>query len=325
MAKGKIRIAFMSSASDSQLRWLAQAGVAEVVTSLPAEERGPVWPFEAMLRQRNKVASFGLKLGVYEGIPVPDRVKLGAPGRDEDIDHYRESLRNMGRAGIPVLCYNWMIYFNWLRTSVSTPVRGGALATTYNHAEFERGPKTPYGDVPEETLWESLEYFLKAIVPVAEEYGVKLAMHPDDPPLSPIRGIARILTSPANFQRMLDLVPSKANGITFCQGCFTEMCVDIPRTVKQFADRIHFAHFRNLRGTADHFTEQFHDDGQQDMYAAMKAYYDSGVVAPMRPDHAPTMEGEDNTHPGYALQGRLMAVGYMRGLMEAIEKGGGGA
>jgi mannonate dehydratase len=320
MAKGKIDIAFMSGATDSQLRWLAQAGVTDVVSSLPAQDRAPVWPFEAMLRLRKKVESFGLRLTVFEGIPVPDRVKLGQQGRDEDIDNYCESLRNMGRAEIPILCYNWMIHFNWLRTSVSTPVRGGALATTYHHEEFERGPKTVHGDVPEEVLWESLAYFLEAVVPVCEEFGVKLAMHPDDPPLSPIRGIGRIMTSPDNFQRLLDLKPSPVNGITFCQGCFTEMCVDIPATVARFADRIHFAHFRNLRGTADNFTEQFHDDGQQDMYVAMKAYLDNGVVCPMRPDHAPTMEGEDNNHPGYAPQGRLLAVGYMRGLIEAIEK-----
>ena len=316
----QITIGFMTGTTDDRLRHLAQAGVTDVVSSLPGPDRGSVWPFEKMLQLRKKVEGFGLRLSVFEGIPVPDRVKLGQEGRDEDIENYCESVRNMGRAGIPVLCYNWMIHFGWLRTSMATPVRGGAVATSYNHEEFQRGPKTEHGDVPEEVLWESLEYFLKRVVPVAEEFGVKLAMHPDDPPLSPIRGIARIMTSPANFQRMLDLVPSPANGIPFCQGCFSEMDVDIPATIAQFGDRIHFAHFRNLSGTAEDFTEQFHDDGKQDMYLAMKAYYDAGVECPIRPDHAPTMEGEDNSHPGYALQGRLMAVGYMRGLMEAIEK-----
>ena len=199
------------------------------------------------------------------------------------------------------------------------------MATTYDHEEMQRGPLTEHGEVAEDTLWETLEYFLKAVVPVAEEAGVKLAMHPCDPPLSPIRGIGRIMTSPENFQRLIDLVPSPNNGLTFCQGCFTEMGVDIPATINDFGrqGKIFFSHFRNLNGTAARFTEQFHDDGQQDMYLAMKAYYDAGVDGPIRPDHAPTMEGEDNSHPGYALQGRLLAVGYMRGLMEAIEKSGG--
>lgn len=321
MPKGKIDIGFMWNGSDEQLRWLAQAGVTDVVGHVAPEDRGPIWTYDAMLKQKNRVKGYGLKLSVFEGIPVSDRIKLGLDGRDEDLDNLLESFRNMGRAEIPVQCYNWMVHFNWIRTSVATPVRGGAVATTYNHAEFERGPKTQYGDVSEEQLWDSLEYFLKAAVPVCEEFGVKLAMHPDDPPLSPVRGISRIMRNPENFQRMLDLVPSEANGITFCQGCFSEMCVDIPNTVKSLGDRIHFAHFRNLTGTAENFTEQFHDDGQQDMYVAMKSYIDNGVNCPMRPDHAPTMQGEDNSHPGYAQQGRLMAIGYMRGLMEAINKG----
>ena len=314
----------MSNTSDSQLRLISQMGATDVVTSLRAEERGSVWEFEPMLRLRKKVEDAGLTLSVFEGIPVPDRVKLGQPGRDEDIDNYCESLRNMGRAGIPILCYNWMVAFNWLRTSTTTPVRGGAVATTYNHEEVQRGPMTEHGEVSEDTLWETAEYFLKAVVPVAEEAGVKLAMHPCDPPLSPIRGIARIMTSPENFQRFIDLVPSPNNGLTFCQGCFSEMGVDIPQTIHHFGKqgKIFFAHFRNLNGTAENFTEQFHDDGQQDMYLAMKAYFEAGVDGPMRPDHAPTMEGEDNSHPGYGLQGRLLAVGYMRGLMEAITKAG---
>jgi mannonate dehydratase len=278
-----------------------------------------------MLRLRKKVEDAGLTLSVFEGIPVPDRAKLGLPGRDEDIDNYCESLRNMGRAGIPVVCYNWMVAFGWLRTSTTTPVRGGAVATTYDHEEMQRGPLTEHGEVGEDLLWKALEYFLKAVVPVAEESGVKLAMHPCDPPLSPIRGIGRIMTSPENFQRLIDLVPSPNNGLTFCQGCFTEMGVDIAATIHDFGKqgKIFFSHFRNLNGTAAKFTEQFHDDGQQDMYVAMKAYYDAGVEGSIRPDHAPTMEGDDNSHPGYALQGRLLAVGYMRGLMEAIEKAGG--
>ena len=320
-----IRIGFMSNTSDSQLRFIQQMGVTDVVTSLRAEERGDVWGFEPMLRLRKKVEDAGLTLSVFEGIPVPDRAKLGLPGRDEDIDNYCESLRNMGRVGIPVVCYNWMVAFGWLRTSTTTPVRGGAVATTYDHEEMQRGPLTEHGEVGEDLLWKALEYFLKAVVPVAEESGVKLAMHPCDPPLSPIRGIGRIMTSPENFQRLIDLVPSPNNGLTFCQGCFTEMGVDIAATIHDFGNqgKIFFSHFRNLNGTAAKFTEQFHDDGQQDMYVAMKAYYDAGVEGSIRPDHAPTMEGDDNSHPGYALQGRLLAVGYMRGLMEAIEKAGG--
>ena len=330
MSKYPIGIGFMTAATPERLRYMAQMGATHVVTNLPANGRrnrqGEVWAFEGMLAQRKEIESYGLKLSVYEGIPVPERVKLGQEGRDEDIENYCESIRNMGRAGVPILCYNWMVGFGWLRTDFATPARGGAVVTTYRHEDFEKGGPTPLGAVSEDLLWESLAYFLKAVVPVAEEAGVKLAMHPDDPPRSPIRAIGRIMTSPENFQRMLDLVDSPANGLTFCQGCFTEMNIDIPKWIRHFSGpgRMHFAHYRNINkgGSADHFSETFHDeDGEADMYEAMKAYIESGFSGPMRPDHAPTMEGEGNDHPGYALQGRLMAVGYMKGLMEAIVKG----
>ena len=331
MSKQSIGIGLMTPATPERLRFMAQMGATHVVTQLPADKPrnrdGDIWTFEGMLAQRKEVESYGLQLSVYEGIPVPERVKLGRDGRDEDIENYCESIRNMGRAGVPILCYNWMVGFGWLRTDFATPARGGAVVTTYRHEDFERGGPTPLGAVPEDQLWDSLEYFLKAVVPVAEEAGVKMAMHPDDPPRSPVRGLGRIMTSPENFQRLLDLVDSPANGLTFCQGCFTEMNIDVPRWIRHFAGagRMHFAHYRNINkgGTADHFSETFHDEeGEADMYEAMKAYIESGFTGPMRPDHAPTMEGESNDHPGYALQGRLMAVGYMKGLMEAIIKGG---
>ena len=323
-----IGIGFLTQVSPDRMRYMAQMGATHVVTSLPGGGRnrnGDVWTFEGMLAQRKEVESYGLKLSAYEGIPVPQRVKLGEEGRDEDIENYCESIRNMGKAGIPILCYNWMVGFGWLRTDFTTPARGGAVVTTYRHEDFERGGLTPLGNVPEDQLWDSLDYFLKAVVPVAEEAGVKLAMHPDDPPRSPVRGIGRIMTSPENFQRMLDLVDSPANGLTYCQGCFTEMNIDNPTWIRRFAEqgRLHFAHYRNINkgGTADNFSETFHDEeGEADMYEAMKTYIDVGFTGPMRPDHAPTMEGEGNDHPGYALQDRLMAVGYMKGLMEAIVK-----
>lgn len=309
--------------TESNLRLAKQLGVTDIVSSLPREERrGPVWKFRPLLGLRKTVEDAGLTLSVIESIPIPDRVKLGQAGRDEDIDHFCQSLRNMGAAGIPILCYNWMAVFNWLRTSFTTRVRGDALATSYDHELMQRGPLTRAGMVTEDQLWESLAHFLGRVVPVAEEANVKLAMHPDDPPLSPIRGVGRIMTTPDNFQRVLDLVPSPMNGITFCQGCFAEMGVDIPATIRHFGlqDKIFFAHFRNLRGTAAHFTETFHDDGDTDMFAAMQAYYDVGFEGPMRPDHVPTFEGDANARPGYSLWGRLYAVGYMRGLIEAVEK-----
>ncbi len=176
----------------------------------------------------------------------------------------------------------------------------------------------------ESQLWEALEYFLKAVVPVAEEAGVKLSMHPSDPPLSPVRGLPRIMTSPEEFQRLIDIYPSPASGITFCQGCFLEMGGDLEKSIRRFSElgKIFYVHFRDVRGSNGNFVETFHDDGPTDMHAAMQTYYDCGFDGPMRPDHGPTMEGESNDFPGYAIMGRLFAVGYMRGLLDAIERPG---
>jgi len=321
----KIKIGMVLPALDeSKLRLAKQLGVDGIVAGVPPQSQpGPVWEYFDWLRLRKRIEDAGLQWLVCEGIPIPARVKLGLAGRDEDIEHFGASLRHMGHAGIPILCYNWMVYY-WFRTSFTTRVRGGALSMSYVHEDMERGGLTELGVVPEEQLWDSLAYFLKAVVPVAEEVNVKLAMHPDDPPISPIRGVGRIMSSVENFQRMIDLLPSPVNGVTFCQGCFSEMGADVPAAIRRFGgqQKLFFAHFRNLTGTVTNFTETFHDDGDVDMLAAMCAFYDAGFEGPMRPDHVPTMEGEENTQPGYAILGKLFAVGYMRGMMAAIEGGG---
>jgi len=158
------------------------------------------------------------------------------------------------------------------------------------------------------------------VVPVAESAGVKLAMHPDDPPLSPIRGLARIMRSIENYQRLLDLYPSPVNGIALCQGNFTLMTDDLPAAIRQFGKqgKIFFVHFRDVRGDKYKFVETFHDDGKTDMLACMKAYKEVGYYGVCRPDHVPTMEGDDNSRPSYSNIGRLFAIGYLRGLQEAV-------
>jgi mannonate dehydratase len=187
-------------------------------------------------------------------------------------------------------------------------------------------PNTDAGVVTEDHLWASLEYVMKAIVPVAEEAGVTLALHPDDPPISPIRGVGRILTSPDAMMRAIELVPSARNQVTFCQGSFATMGADIPKEIRRFGERdaIGFVHFRDVRGTPAKFVETFHDDGQTDMFEAMRTYRDVGFRGVVRPDHVPTMAGEANDAPGYQILGRLFALGYIKGLVEATAKSSGG-
>jgi mannonate dehydratase len=226
----------------------------------------------------------------------------------------------MGRLGIPVWCYEWMTDFNWLRTNTSTPARGGSIVTSFDAALLDDAPPTELGPIAEEALWENLAYFLQRVVPVAEKSNVKLAMHPDDPPLSPIRGVGRIMRSVENYQRLLDMVPSPVNGITLCQGNFTLMTDDLPGVIRHFGrqDKIFFVHFRDVRGTPDKFEETWHDAGQTDLLACMRAYREVGFEGVLRPDHVPTVAGDANDQPGYSAFGRLYAIGYIRGLRQAV-------
>ena len=156
----------------------------------------------------------------------------------------------------------------------------------------------------------------RAIVPVAEEAGVRLALHPDDPPVPEIRGVSRILTSADAMERAVNLVPSPNMGITMCQGSFQAMGEDVVECIRRFGDRINFVHFRDTRGDKYRFHETFHDNGPTDMAAAVRAYRDIGYHGYVRVDHVPAMAGEDVEHPGYGSVGRLFAIGYLRGLME---------
>jgi mannonate dehydratase len=305
-------------------RLCRQAGVNHAVGGLPVVD--PLsqgwekpWDYLPLLRLRDAYRAVGFELEVIEARPPLNRAKRGAPGRDE-IDTVCTLIENMGRLGIPVWCYEWMTDFGWLRTSTADAGRGGSLVSGFEASKLEGAPPTGLGTVDDDMLWESLRYFLGRVVPVAERAGVRLAMHPDDPPFSPLRGVARIMRSVDSFQRLIDLVPSPANGIALCQGNFTLMTDDLPAVIRHFGaqQKIFFVHFRDVVGDASAFTETWHDEGQTDMAACLHAYREVGFDGPLRPDHVPTVEGDSNEHPGYSDYGRLYALGYIRGLCEVV-------
>jgi mannonate dehydratase len=301
-----------------------QAGVDWAVGGLPFDDpqngsEAP-WDYRPLLRTKQGYEEAGFKFAVIESRPPLNKAKRGLPGGEEEIATVCTLIENMGRLGIPVWCYEWMTDFNWMRTSTNTISRGGSVVTSYDNALMKDAPPTENGPISEEKLWETLELFLKKVLPVAEKWNVKLAMHPDDPPLSPIRGVGRIMRSVENYQRLLDLVPSPMNGITLCQGNFTLMTDELPSVIRHFGkpEKIFFVHFRDVRGTPEKFEETWHDEGKTDMLACMQAYKDINFEGVLRPDHVPTVEGDSNENAGYSSFGRLYAIGYIRGLRQAV-------
>lgn len=307
--------------NDENLQLAAQVGVTDIVSIYPGLELGN------LLAIRDRVESFGMKLSVIERLIPTLRFIHNTPGRDEQIEDFKTLIRNMGKAGVPVLCYSWMPDDDWQRTDSDLLERGGAKVTALDINKSAEVPNdTGYRCETDEPtsadqLWENLEYFLKQVVPVAEEAGVKLSMHPDDPPIDMLHGQARIMSTPEAYERLVEIVPSPANGICLCQGTMASSAAeyDLPTLIKRLAPHINFAHFRDVVGAMPSFRESFHDNGKTDMVASMAAYYEAGIDCPIRPDHAPTLAGESNETPGYHMLGRLFAVGYMRGLMQAAE------
>jgi mannonate dehydratase len=306
-------------------RLCQQAGVEYAVGGLPVIDAkvfpaGQPWDYMPLLRLKEDYRASGFELIVIEARPPLNLAKRGLPGRDQEIDAVCRLIENMGKLHVPVWCYEWMSDFNWLRTATAVPGRGGSLVSGFDAAKLADAPPSELGPVSEEKLWETLEYFLRRVLPVAERAGVRLAMHPDDPPLSPIRGVGRIMRSVENYQRLLDLVPSESNGITLCQGNFTLMTDDLPSVIRHFGSqkKIFFVHLRDVRGTVESFVETWHDEGQTDLVACMEAYKQVGYEGPLRPDHVPTVDGDSNDNPGYSAYGRLFALGYIRALCDAV-------
>lgn len=296
----------------------SQLGVEYAVAALPAERYYmKPWDFKAMLYARESLRDVGLDLKVIEPAPPHYKIKLGLPGRDEEIEIFKQVIRNMAALEIPVLCYNFMPQSGWYRTSFSRKGRGGALVTAFESSLIDSAPVlTEAGIMTDEMIWDNYKYFMDNVLPVAEECKVKLALHPDDPPVASLQGVARIFRNVDNFDKALALYPSDYSGITFCQGCFAAMGEDVPSLIRHFGDKIFFAHFRDIRKISGGFEETFHDEGDTDMKECVRAYKEIGFEGLIRTDHAPIMAGEDGDNPAYEMLGHIFATGYLKGLIE---------
>ena len=306
--------------TDDKLVFAKQLGVEGVIVHAPVDPSlagGPgYYEFLPLLRLRTRIEAAGLKLEAIENIPHNWYLKamLGQPGRDEQIESFCKTLTNMGKAGIPILGYHFCPASVW-RTCSETPWRG-ARVTSFDYELVKDAPVTAMGTLNDDQMWENFTYFLKRVVPTAEEAGVKLALHPDDPPVPSLAGIARIFRSVDAFKRMIEIVPSDYNGILFCQGCFSEMGADVIEAIRYFGSRkkIFYVHFRNVIGNPYKFHETFVDDGQTDMLAAMRAYKEVGFDGVLIDDHVP--HSPDDTP--WSHRGRAYACGYIKALITAV-------
>lgn len=296
-----------------------QTGIDHAVFDLPNARDGErPWEFEPLRRMTERAERAGLDVAVIEERPPMDAIRLGREGRERQIEQVCDLLRNMGRLDIPVWCWSWRTHFPVIRTG-TVRARGGSEVSAFVRSQLDaRLEGDPLaGSAPavsEDELWENLEHFLERVVPVAEEAGVRLAIHPDDPPIDGnVAGTARIVTSVDALERIVELYPSDHNGVCLAQGNVAAMGADVPETIRHFGDDVHFVHFRDVRGTPDSFHETWHDNGDTDMLEAMRAYRDVGFEGPIRPDHFPTVTAGDGDG---RFKGRLHAIGYVQGLME---------
>lgn len=295
-----------------------QAGIRHAVIRLPEDPEFDVTSESHWEKIGERFSSFGLTPVAVEPIPnrIYESIKCGGRDRDANIEKVIRMMKRMDERNIRLICANFMAHLGWLRTSSDFPERGGALVTAFDMEQF-----VPPDDfrIESETLWENLRYFLEAVVPYAEQYGIRLALHPDDPPVTKLGGVCRILTSRENMERAVHLVESPQVGITLCQGTFAAMGEDICRVIDDFSrqDKLFFVHFRDISGNRHRFHETFHDNGRTDMARVVRAYQTAGFHGPVRVDHVPTMAGEKNDRPGYSSIGRLYAIGYLKGLLDA--------
>ncbi len=332
-------------------------GVTGVISTLYDTMPGEVWSRERIRALKDEIEAAGLHLSGIESVNIHDAIKIGSDDREQYIENYIETLKNLGEEDIHLVCYNFMPVFDWTRTELSRVRPDGSTCMAYTKEavdalnpqtmfesmnEGSNGAVMPgwepermehvkelfelYKDVDEEKLFENLKYFLERIMPVCDEYDINMAIHPDDPAWS-VFGLPRIIINMENINRMMKMVDNPHNGVTFCAGSYgTNLNNDLPQMIRSLKGRLHFAHVRNLKFISPtNFEEAAHlsSDGSFDVYEIMKALYDIGFEGPIRPDHGRMIwdeVGKAGVMPGYGLYDRALGATYLNGLWEAIVK-----
>lgn len=294
-------------------------GASHGVIRLPEEPSFDLTSYEMLKKVFDQFRESGIDPLIIEPLPnsLHDHIKLGDSERDRSIETFIKLMKNLSREGITTICFNFMAHYGWTRTSKTLPERGGSLVTGFNERDFS-------GDgfsMDREKLWDNYVYFIKAVIPYAEEYGIKLALHPDDPPLETLGDVPRLFTNLEAIKRGISVVDSKNLGVTFCQACYRLMGERLDHAIPALADKIFFIHFRNVRGVKNDFSETWHDNGDIDMAEAIRLYRkyctDGAKDIPIRVDHVPTLLCESGNKDGYDTLGRLFAIGYLKGLLDS--------
>lgn len=330
-------------------------GVSQVVTSLYDIPVGEVWPIDKIKAVKKEIEDAGMKFEVVESVNVHDDIKIGAPDRDKWIEKYKETIKNLGECGVKVICYNFMPVFDWYRTDLHYKLPDGSTCMAFEKKYVPDDPQVvldsirknsngfvmpgwepdrldklsklfaEYKGMTGDKLRENLKYFLDAIIPVCERYDVRMAMHPDDPPMN-LFGLPRIYKNREDMEKIEALHESRYNGFTICCGSLGENPKNnVPDIIREFTkkDRVAFIHARNIKfmnAEGDfHESSALSSDGSSDMYEIMKALYDNHYTGYIRPDHGRDIWGEKG-RPGYPLYDRALSITYLNGLWEAIQK-----
>jgi len=317
--------------TEKRLRYIKQLGVDDVLLNMyqydpdyphmPDNEVNPLegeheWSYENLRSLRERVEAADLRLNAIENVPISfyDDIMLGREGRDEQMEHLKNTIRNIGKADIPIFGYHWSPTGVW-RTG-ETAVRGGARATNFAVAEADE--ELVYDrEYSEAELWDNYESFLSEILPVAEAAGVRLCLHPNDPPVTErLGGVPMLFRDFESFERAMNIVPSDNHGLEFCLGCWSEMGADLTEVIRYFGERdeIFYVHFRDVEGVVPKFHETWIDEGNYDALEILCLLDEVGFSGMMIPDHMPRLDGDSD----WNHRGRAYTVGYMKALLRCV-------
>ena len=326
-------------------------GVTEIVWALHEKQPGEVWEKAEIQAVKDQLDKYGFGMEVVESVNVHDDIKTAGKNRDLYIENYKQTLRNLSEFGVKVVCYNFMPVFDWTRTDLFHPLPDGSTALYYEKSKIKQDPEEMaayilketkgytmpgweperlanlkelfalYKNVDKEALWTNLKYFLEAIMPTCHESGIKMAIHPDDPPWD-IFGLPRLITDEAAVERFLKMVDDPYNCLTLCSGSLgSNPANNVAEIVRKHCDRIAFAHIRNVKHFDNgDFSETSHRDcdGDVGILDIIKAYHDCGFDGYIRPDHGRHIWGE-KCRPGYGLYDRALGIMYILGVWDCLD------